>query len=211
MASPAQTLDEVIGNVAPLLGAAGYRKSARAFVALAGGVARVIQFQTRQLKKPDEASFTLSLLVSSVVFHEAYAGKPFPKNAGSAEPVVQAALGRLLPDGEPLWWSLQPAVSSALISKEVAALLEEPVLPFLQRFHSEDALLEELGQGAALPGFAAMRERCRAVLLAKRGRGAEAGAILAALLAANAGEGLEGFRASVQALAKRLGVALQPQ
>ncbi len=203
---PAQILDEVIGSVTAPLTGSGYRKSARNFVALADGVARVIQFQTSQLKKPEEACFTLGLLVTSSAFHEAYTGKAFPKNAGTAEPVMQAEIGRLLPDGEPVWWSLKPGVSSALIAKEVEALLRDTALPFLARFMDEKALLGELERGAALPGFAAMRERCRAVLLARSGRKGEAGKVLAALLAANSAEGLERFRDSVHELAKRLGV-----
>ena len=204
--APNQILDEVLGSVTPLFTGSGYKKSARNFVALEDGVARVVQFQTSQLKKPAEASFTLGVLVTSTAFHEAYAGAPFPKNAGSAEPVVQAALGRLLPDGESVWWSLKPGVSSALIAKEVLAMLTDKVLPFLARFRTEATLLAELERGAALPGFSAMKERCRAVLLAKRGRKAEAGKALAALLEANSAEGLEGFRDSVNVLAKRLGV-----
>lgn len=204
--TPNQILDEVISSTSPLLAEAGYRKSARNFVALADGVARVVQFQTSQLKKPDEASFTLGVLITSVVFHEAYAGTPFPKHAGSAEPVVQAGLGRLMPDGEPVWWSLKPGVSSALIAKEVAALLKDPVLPFLARFRSQAELLNELTHGEALPGFSAMHERCRAVLLAQAGRKSEAAKVLAGLLESNSAEGLEGFRESVNGLAKRLGV-----
>ena len=113
-----------------------------------------------------------------------------------------------MPDGEPIWWSLKPGVSSGLIAKEIEALLKDPVLPFLARFPSEAALLSELESGAVLPGFGAMRERCRAVLLAKRGRKAEAGKALAALLEANSAEGLQGFRDSVIELAQRLGVTV---
>jgi hypothetical protein len=204
--APNEILDDVLTRLHPLLTGAGFRKSARNFVAAEDGVARVVQFQTSQLKKPDEAAFTLGVLVTSEVFHEVYTGKPFPRNAGTAEPVLQAGLGRLLPDGEPLWWSLKPGVSTALIAGEVEALLRDPVLPFLARFESEAALLRELEHGDALPGFSAMRERCRAVLLAKAGRKAEAGRVLAALLEANAAEGLEGFRESVHGLAKRLGL-----
>ena len=203
---PAQILDEVIRGVSALLIGSGYKKSARSFVSIADGVARVIQFQTSQLKKPEEASFTLSLLVTSTAFHEAYSGTAFPKNAGSAEPVMQAEIGRLLPDGEPVWWSLKPGVSSALIAREVEALLRDTALPFLARFPTEAALLAELQGGAELPGFSAMRERCRAVLLARSGKKGEAGKVLAALLQANSAAGLEGFRDSVQELAKRIGV-----
>ncbi|HEY6910048.1 MAG TPA: DUF4304 domain-containing protein [Myxococcales bacterium] len=207
MALPAQTLDEVLAAIAPPLAAHGYRKSARNFVAQAEGVARVVQVQSSQLKKPEEASFTVNALVTSTAFHEAYAGKPFPKNAGSAEPVVQANVGRLTPDGEPVWWSLKPGVSAALVAKDVQKLLEEKVLPFLARFGSEAALLRELEKGDELPGFSAMRERCRAVLLAKAGKKDEARAVLQRLLEANAAEGLEGFRESVNGLAQRLGLA----
>jgi hypothetical protein len=206
MSSPAEILDEVLAAVAAQLTAAGYKKSARNFVALGDGVARVVQFQTSQLKKPDEAKFTINLLVTSVSFYEAYADAPFPKNATSAEAVVSAGIGRLMPDEEAIWWSLEPHVSSALIAKEASALLTERALPFLARFDSEDALLRELESGAALPGFSAMRERCRAVLLAKRGRKDEAGKVLRALVEANSAEGLEGFRDSVNKLARRLGV-----
>lgn len=206
MALPAGTLDEVIAAIAPPLAARGYRKSARNFVAQAEGVARVVQVQSSQLKKPEEASFTVSALVTSVAFHEAYAGKPFPKNAGSAEPVIQAGIGKLMPDGEPLWWSLKPGVSSALIAKDVQKLLEEKVLPFLARFGTEAALLRELEKGDELPGFSAMRERCRAVLLAKAGKKGEARQVLERLVEANAAEGLEGFRESVNELAQRLGL-----
>jgi hypothetical protein len=205
--TPVDVLDEVIAALAPLLAAAGYRKSARTFVAQDDSVSRVVQFQTSQLKKPEEAKFTLAVAVTSVPFHEAYAGKPFPRNAGSAEPVIQAALGRLMPDGEAVWWSLSPDASSQLIAKEVEGLLRETVLPFLARFSTEEALLDELQKGQPLPGFGAMRERCRAVLLAKRGRKDEAAKVLGALIAANAAEGLEGFRESVHQLAGRLGVS----
>ena len=206
MTTPARTLDEVLARLTPLLAANGYRKSARNFVALEGGVARVVQFQTSQLKKPEEASFTLNVLVTSVAFHEQYAGTPFPKNVASAEPAVQAGIGRLMPDGEPIWWSLAPGVSANLIAAEVETLLNERALPFLARFPGEAALLEELERGGDLPGFSAMRERCRAVLLARAGRKDEARKALAALLEANAAAGLEGFRASVGELARRLGV-----
>ena len=207
MTSPAQILDEVLASVGPLLAQNGYRKSGRNFVAQSGGVARVVQFQTSQLKKPDEAAFTFNVLVTSETFHAAYAGTPFPKSAASSEPVVQAGVGRLLPDGEPIWWSLKPGVSVKLVAGEVESLLREHALPFLGRFSSEAALLEELDRGADLPGFSAMRERCRAVLLAKAGRKDEAGRALSALLEANAAEGLEGFRKSVSDLARRLGVS----
>jgi hypothetical protein len=206
MSTPAEILDEALATVAPLLTAAGYKKSGRNFVALGDGVARIVQFQTSQLKKPDEASFTINLLATSVAFFEAYADGPFPKNAASAEPVVRVGIGGLLPEGEAIWWSLEPRVSSALIAKEVAALLEERAIPFLARFESDDALLKELESDGDLPGYSAMRERCRAVLLAKNGRKAEARKVLAALVEANSAEGLEGFRDSVNQLAKRLGV-----
>jgi hypothetical protein len=206
MTPPNETLDEVLASLTPLLAASGYKKSARNFVSSGSGLARVVLFQTSQLKKPDEATFTLNLAVTSVAFHEAYAAKPFPKNVGTAEPVIQASIGHFMPDREAVWWSLKPGVSSALIAKEVEALLKESVLPFLARFPDEAALLEELEHGESLPGFAAMRERCRAVLLAKTGRKAEAAKVLAALLAANSAEGLEGFRASVDQLSNRLGL-----
>lgn len=204
MTLPAETLDEVLALVTPVFTAAGFRKSARNFVAASDGVVRVVQFQTSQLKKPEEAALTFHALVSSTAFHEAYAGTPFPKNAASAEPVVQASIGRLMPDGEPIWWSLKPGVSARLIAGEIEGLLKEVVFPFLKRFESERALLTELDKGADLPGFSAMRERCRAVLLARQGRKDEARRALSALLEANAAEGLEGFRKSVEHLAKRL-------
>jgi hypothetical protein len=206
MSAPVEILDQVLATVVPLLTAGGYKKSGRNFVALGDGVWRIVQFQTSQLKKPGEASFTINLLVTSVAFSEAFAGAPFPRNVASAEPVVTAGIGRLMPDGEAIWWSLDPRVSSALIAKEVGASLQDRALPFLARFDSEDALLRELESGADLPGFSAMRERCRAVLLAKRGRKAEAAKVLAALVEANSAEGLEGFRESVNQLVRRLGV-----
>src|SRR4051812_20989631 len=153
MTLPAETFDEVLGLLTPVFAAAGYRKSARNFVALADGVARVIQFQSSQLKKPDEACFTFNALVTSTTFHDAYAGTPFPKNAASAEPVIQASIGKLMPDGEPIWWSLKPGVSAKLIANEVEGLLKESVFPFLTRFGGEAALLAELEKGADLPGF----------------------------------------------------------
>jgi len=204
MALPAQTFDEVLELLTPVFTSSGYRKAARNFVAMSDGVARIVQFQSSQLKKPDEASFTFNVLVASTAFHEAYAGTPFPKNAASSEPVVQAGVGRLMPDGEAIWWSLKPGVNAKLIATEIEGLLKERVLPFLSRFESEEALLNELEKGAELPGFSAMRERCRAVLLARNGRKDDARRALSALLEANAAKGLEGFRKSVEQLARHL-------
>jgi hypothetical protein len=203
---PAQILDEVLAALVPAFTAHGYRKSARTFAAMGDGVARVVQFQTSQLKKPEEAAFTLNALVSAVAFHEAYTGGPFPRSAASAEPVIQASIGKLMPDGEPVWWGLGETVSSQLIAGEIGALLEERVFPFLARFRSEEALLAELSSGQPLPGFGAMRARCRAVLLNKAGNKDEARRVLGALLEENAAEGLEGFRASIHQLEGRLGL-----
>jgi hypothetical protein len=203
MGSP-EILEEVLDALAPVLEQAGYRKSARNYVGAGDGVSRVIQFQTSQLKKPEEASFTLNFFITSPAFHEAYTGKKFPKSAGSGEPVVQGGIGKLMPDGEAIWWSLAPEVSSKLIAGEVETLLKEKLFPFLLRFPSENALLTELMHGDALPGFTAMKERCRAVLLAKNGRKDEAVKALNALREQNAGEGLEGFRESIDQLSKRL-------
>lgn len=208
MSSPVQVLDEVLALLQPQLAAQGYLKSARNFVALSpDGVARILQSQSSQLKKPAEACFTINVLVTARSFHEAYSGKPFPKNAASAEPVVQAGLGRLLPDGETLWWSLAPGVSAKLIAQEVGGLLASAALPFLAHFTSEAGLAAQLERGDDLPGFSAMRERCRAVLLAKSGRTDEARKVLSALVDANSGEGLDGFRASIAELSRRLGLA----
>ncbi|HEX4385890.1 MAG TPA: DUF4304 domain-containing protein [Myxococcales bacterium] len=208
MDAPNDILDEVLATLTPLFTQSGYKKSARNFVSMSEGLARIVLFQTSQLKKPEEATFTLNIAVTSVAFHEAYSGRPFPKNAGTAEPVIQSGIGRFMPDGEPVWWSLKPGVSSTLISDEVEQLLRGPILRFLARFPNETALLKELEHGDQLPGFSAMRERCRAVLLAKNGRTTEAAKVLNGLLAANSADGLEGFRASVKELAGRLGLSL---
>jgi hypothetical protein len=204
MGTAPEILDEVLAALAPLFEQHGYRKSARNYVSLGDGVARVIQFQTSQLKKPEEASFTLNFFVTSPAFHEAYTGKKFPKSAGSGEPVVQGGIGKLMPDGEPVWWSLAPNVSSKLIAGEVTQLLNDKLFPFLQRFPDEKTLLGELMHGESLPGFTAMKERCRAVLLAKNGRKDEAAKVLHGLVEANSGEGLEGFRESIDQLSRRL-------
>lgn len=200
-----QTLDEVIAAITPTLLAAGYTKSARNFHSESSGVVRLVQVETSQLEKPDQACFTINLSVTSPKFHEAYTQKPFPKNIGSAEPVVQTTLGKLLPEGDDVWWPVEPD-KVHLIIKDLGAALETHGLPFLARFPSEDALLAALEGKAPPPGFSAMRERCRAVLLAARGRKAEALQALQGMIDANQGEALTGFRDSLHDLAHRLGL-----
>jgi hypothetical protein len=115
---------------------------------------------------------------------------------------IRARLGQVGPDRKDLWWELDQASE---ITSEIWTRLERDGLPFLERFSTRDAILNDwMSSSDNFDFFHGDPSRivC-AIILVKRGQLAEA----RKLLSAQARETLNpGHPAYVRALAERLGV-----
>lgn len=207
MASASSKLiDAVIREgAAPLLREAGFKKKARSFCKDVGDLIHVVNFQSSRFNDPDSASFTINLNLVFPRFHEAYLlGSPFPKNPGSAVPVIGQRIGFLLPGRSDHWWEVAVGVDPTPVSADLEEVLRVFGLPFLEHYPDTNALLEVLLGGEA-PGLSHAHPQALAVLLCQRERSAEAADVLGAALA---GSKVEGYRTGVRAFAAHLGLSL---
>src|SRR5262249_25392749 len=102
-------IDQIIATgPAPLLKERGYRQLARSFNAATDGLYKVVQFQSSMWNTPDSARFTSNLMIALPYFHEKWKGQPFPKNPGSAAPILSQRIGHLMPEKQDYWWKVTP-------------------------------------------------------------------------------------------------------
>lgn len=159
-------IDRILDSgVKPLLADYGYRKSGRAFFLTENGLFKIVQVQSSQWNTPEQAQFTINLLVTFPYFHETYQGQPFPKNPVSALPLVQQRIGGLRPDGKDHWWQLTPESDADAVGREVAGGLSDYGLLFLNRFQSLADLASLLDTEVGLPCIAGNALVYRAVVL----------------------------------------------
>jgi Domain of unknown function (DUF4304) len=89
---------------------------------------------------------------------------------------VRARLGQLGPEHADLWWDLQRLAETSF---EIWLRLQRDAMPFFARFESRDAILSEWIHVAKSPYSNRPRIEC-AIILLKRGRTADAHALLVA-------------------------------
>jgi len=189
---------------APMLKARGYRRTARTFFQHEGELYKVVNFQASRWNSPDCAEFTVDLSVVLPFFHEMWTGRTFPRNPGSAAPMVQERIGTLMPTGRDHWWEVRAEVNVSAVAEEVRESLEKYGLPYLDSNASTVALMERLESGLALPGVLPPHPLlCRAILLTYYGCLQEAGEAIRSLAQSNTHEG---FGQTIIAIAGRLGL-----
>jgi hypothetical protein len=208
---PARQLDEVLAELRPTLKQHGFRVRARAFNrTTSDGLTQVVQFQLGSFQPPGTQEvpglranlyglFTVNLGVYVPEVARSGAGE-----AGSFVPeyccCIRTRLGYVGPENEDVWWEAR--ADQSLVA-DLGERLDRDGFPFLERFATRDAIVAELSsverQGI---GSTPSRITC-AIILAKRGRHAEA----RDLLRAQADETLNPHHAEyVRQLAERLGV-----
>jgi hypothetical protein len=195
-------IDRIIATgPVPLLKESGYRKLARSFHAETGGLFKVVQFQASMWNTPDSAQFTVNLVVTFPYFHEKWTGQPFPKNPGSAAPVLSQRIGHLMPEGLDYWWKVTPKSDIDRIALHVTKVLSEGGLPFLERHADIQVLVETAERKDAMRRMAMNPELCLAILLSFQDKPSEAARVVQELAKKNTHEG---FADTIRLIARRL-------
>ena len=201
MTSPTSRLiDKIVAlGPQPLLKREGYRKTARSFHRGAGEVIAVVNFQSSMWNSPSSARFTVNLSVAVPFFHEKLTGVPFPKNPGSAAPVITERIGLLTPSGLDHWWEVTPDTDCAATATDVTSALERYGLPFLDRHLGPEALATAVQNSAFLRTNDAIAQ---AIFLSYLGRREAARGVLSAAIASNTHAG---FGNTLRLISTRLG------
>jgi hypothetical protein len=195
-------IDRIIATgPAPRLKERGYRKLARSFHVQTDGLFKVVQFQASMWNTPDSARFTVNLMVALPYFHEKWTGLPFPKNPGSAAPVLSQRIGHLMPEQLDYWWEVTPKSNVERVATHVTKALTEGGLPFLDRHADIQVLTEAAERKDAKRRMAMNPELCLAILLSFQGKASKAARVVQELAASNTHEG---FGETIRLIAKRL-------
>ena len=195
-------IDRIIAmGPAPLLKERGYRKLARSFHAATDGLYKVVQFQASMWNTPGSARFTINLMIVLPYFHEKWSGQPFPKNPGSAAPILSQRIGFLMPENRDYWWGITPRSNVEEIATHVATALTEGGLPYLDRYADILALIDAAGRKDGMRHIQVSPELCLAILLCYQGQTAEAARVVQELAQENTHEG---FAETIRLIARRL-------
>jgi hypothetical protein len=195
-------IDRIIATgPAPRLKERGYRKLARSFNAATDGLYKVVQFQASMWNTPDSARFTVNLMIALPYFHEKWTGQPFPKNPGSAAPVLSLRIGQLMPAKQDYWWEVTPKSNIEAIVSHVTNALTEYGLPYLDRHADILVLTDAAERKDAMRRMAVNPELCLAILLSFQGKATEARRVIQELAAGNTHEG---FGNTIKRIARRL-------
>jgi hypothetical protein len=195
-------IDRIIASgPALLLKKAGYRKGARSFHLETGGLFKVIQFQASMWNTPNAAQFTANLNIVLPFFHEKWTGQPFPSNPASAAPVLSQRIGYLMPEQGDFWWELLPDSDVGRIATEVATVLSERGLPFLDEHANLEVVIEAVGRKDAIRRMVTNPDLGLAILLSYQGKHTKAARVIQELADKNTHEG---FAETIRLIARRL-------
>jgi hypothetical protein len=209
----AETLDRVKAKLRAFLKGQDFRVRGRAFNReTSDGLTQVEHIQMGSFDPPGTTyipglrenlygKFTINLGVYVPEVAEYQGGRVVAPFIQEARCCVRARLGTLGPESADVWWAIRRDEG---VTDELELRLKRDGLPFLNRFETRDAILEEL-RGLTAPPFGASsppRIVC-AIILAGKGMTAEA----RTLLALQAKETRNpGHPAYVRALAEKLGL-----
>ena len=185
-----RAMDELQTNVRPFLKELRWRARARAFNRTTlDGLTQVIEFQLGRFGPPGTHYVGLRRNVygKSTVNVGAYVpevdkytspGVGVPSFVHGHDCCIRERLGKLGPEHEDMWWTLGVPYDGAA---EVCHRIERDALPFLARFETRDALLNQWTLDTPNPytGGKPPRIVC-AIILAVRGRRDEARSFLVA-------------------------------
>jgi hypothetical protein len=208
-------LDELQSQLRSFFQPLAFRRHGRTYNQLTGdGLTAVIHFQSGAFDPPGTLEipglrenlygrFTINLgiYVPEVAAVETMNAARAARIIHEYQCCLRTRLGHIGPEHRDLWWPARPLPE---LAEEIRARLESNALPFLRRFESRDAILSELRHSVESPYTPKPRIVC-AIILAKRGRQAEARELLQAQ-ADEAESRNPGHAAYVRQLAERLGL-----
>jgi len=154
-----QAMAAVVASTAPVMKTSGFRKRRHAFNrSRENGVVAVLNFQMGSSEPPGSyeipglknnlyGKFTVNL---GIAFEEMWkidlssASKPFPPFVNEYECHLRFRLGELATNNEDAWWPLKGDVDG--VAREVAGLIEDFAVPWLERFDTRRAVLTAWGR-----------------------------------------------------------------
>ena len=171
----AQAIDKLIKEeIAPGLGAEGYKRSGRTFSKPSGELLHCVWIQASRWNSPIEASFTANLIVVWPRWHQVYTGKPISGSPALAASVVDERVNMLLL-GKDEWWTVDHETNFAQLGSEVLRAIVTAAERFFAPYQDLGALNASL---AAETSARPVDMLIRAVILADAGRYGEALALI---------------------------------
>lgn len=185
-----------------LLKADGFTRRGNHLFRDLGGTIQAFNFQSSRWGSRDSGSFTVNLVVTSEWLYTCWIGRCLPANPATALFPIQMRIGSLMPEQRDWWWEVSETTNLENLATEVANVLVNVGLPFLERFGTPEAMLQTVRESRGLPGLTPpMVTLVHAILAAQIGCANEAREQLAKadLDAANSP-----FAATVRSIRERL-------
>ena len=209
-------IDLVQLQILPLMKAAGFAKRGRSFNRPAeDGIIHVLNFQSGQyplgknyvvpgLRESLYGDFTINLGVHLPQVFELETPDVPPVFLQEYDCQIRIRLGQLLTDGVDVWWSATDSVEET--AARFPGLVEKFALPFLERFRTQEDVINEWRNAGELPFCNPGRSSLiAAVLLHADGDLAEATMALQNAIALNQNPGFHDY---VRTIAKKLTLAI---
>jgi Domain of unknown function (DUF4304) len=154
-------------DVAPLLKRAGFTRSRRHFFRWQGEVCSILNFFRSKYSSPVLEMFTIEATVTLRYLHEPSNGHGPPKSLLDAVPVIFQRFG---PAADPLgqFWQVTSDTDLLAIACDVESHLIGQVLPFFERFKTDELILGHLESNPEKPSRVVNHAR-RAIILDRLG------------------------------------------
>lgn len=194
------------GACAELLGEAGFRRSVPHFWRESGRINHAVNFQASAWGSSESGSFTINLGVSTRFLYEAFTGRAFPTNRGTALWPISARIGSLTADRRDLWWKVDVNADVPAIAEDVAKALRQYAFPFFDGLRTPEQLVAWVqASGARFGGNESQVPIIQAALAVEGGDPGGAQTLLRRAVGEHRGKP---FESAIRSVATRLGVAL---
>ena len=156
-----QKFAAVLAAAGAYLATHGFRKRRQSFRRHVGANSNIVEFQRSKANKEDSLRFTLNVAVLSAAV-AARNGVDVEK-LGASEGHLRERIGSITGAADK-WWPIEIGTDADTLADEVVAALQADVLPYLDRYSTDDAL-RRLWESARSPGLTEVqRQRCLAAL-----------------------------------------------
>jgi hypothetical protein len=141
--------EAIVGRCATALADAGYSRSGSVLRKLADGNAAIVEFQKSSASTGNYMRFTVNVGIASGELSDPEL--PVTKRT-SLHAHLREQIGKFLPGRPDKWWTIEPGSEISAIADEVAALITDKAIPFLEEYvHTEE--LVQLWRSGSSPGL----------------------------------------------------------
>ncbi|MPS29666.1 MAG: DUF4304 domain-containing protein [Alcaligenaceae bacterium] len=147
---PKAVYDDVMASCTQTLRTVGYVRRGSSLRKEMDGNVAVIEFQKSSKSSADVILFTIN--VGIICGRLLEAERSLPKKVGIVDAHIRQRIGMLLPDRSDKWWTIEPRSDAGSLVEEISRLIERDVVPYLDRYLDDKALvaLWESGQSPGL-------------------------------------------------------------